>query len=412
MVMDSLRYWCTAYNVDGFRFDLGVTLGREGHGFDPGSGFFDAIRQDPVLSTRKLISEPWDIGPDGYQVGNHPPGFAEWNDKYRDGVRRFWRGDAGMRPDLAARLTGSAELFNRRFRKPWASVNFVASHDGFTLADVTAYEHKHNEANQEGNNDGHNENCSANWGVEGPAADPAIVGTRERVARAMIATTLLSLGTPMLLGGDEFGRTQRGNNNAYCQDNEISWIDWDQANSPRGRALTEYVARVVALRKNYPVLRETRFLYGDREVLPGLYDVSWFDERGTALAIEAWQDPEGRALTLRRAGPGLTGETDVILMMFNGSSQPLDFTPPAPHLEWNVLLDSAAPEVPRRPLVGSEIAVAAHSVVVMLAQPTGDADWQAVWMAGAHQGPRLLTALPPDPGTMTPRHPPDTDATH
>jgi glycogen operon protein len=216
----------------------------------------------------------------------------------------------------------------------------------------------------------------------------------------------------MLLGGDEFGRTQRGNNNAYCQDNEISWIDWDQANSPRGRALTEYVARVVALRKNYPVLRETRFLYGDREVLPGLYDVSWFDERGTALAIEAWQDPEGRALTLRRAGPGLTGETDVILMMFNGSSQPLDFAPPAPHLEWNVLLDSAAPEVPRRPLVGSEIAVAGHSVVVMLAQPTGDADWQAVWMAGAHQGPRLLTALPPDPGTMTPRHPPDTDATH
>lgn len=168
MVMDSLRYWwCTAFNIDGFRFDLDVALGREGHGFDPGSCFFDAIRQDPILSTRKLISEPWDIGPDGYQVSNHSPGFAEWNDKYRDGVRRFWRGDSGMRPDLAARLTGSAEFFNRRFRKPWTLVNFVASHDGFTLADVTAYSHKHNDVNQEGNNDGHNENCSANWDVEG-----------------------------------------------------------------------------------------------------------------------------------------------------------------------------------------------------------------------------------------------------
>ncbi len=172
MVMDSLRYWSTKFNIDGFRFDLGVTLGREQHGFDPGSGFFDALRQDPILSQRKLISEPWDIGPGGYQLGNHPPGFAEWNDRFRDTVRRFWRGDAGLRPDLAARLTGSADLFNRRFRKPWASVNFVTSHDGFTLADVTAYEHKHNEANREDNNDGHNENCSRNWGVEGPTDDP------------------------------------------------------------------------------------------------------------------------------------------------------------------------------------------------------------------------------------------------
>jgi glycogen operon protein len=317
-----------------------------------------------------------------------------------------------MRPDLAARLTGSAELFNRRFRKPWASLNFVASHDGFPLADVTAYEHKHNELNMEGNNDGHNENCSANWGVEGPSVDPRINETRGRVARSLIATTLLSLGTPMLLGGDEFGRTQRGNNNAYCQDNETSWIDWDQAQTPEGKALTEYVARVVALRKKYPVLREPRFLYGDREVLPGLYDVSWFDERGTALAIEAWQDPEGRALTLRRAGPGLSGDTDVILLMLNASSHTLTFAPPPPHLEWNVLLDSADPDAPQRPLIGSEIEVAAHSIVVLLAQPTGDADWQAVWMAGAHQGPRLLTALPPDPGTMVPRQPPDTDSQH
>jgi isoamylase len=403
MVMDSLRYWATAFNVDGFRFDLGVTLGREGHGFDPGSGFFDAIRQDPILNTRKMISEPWDIGPDGYQVGNHPPGFAEWNDKFRDGVRRFWRGDAGVRPDLAARLTGSAELFHRRFRKPWASVNFVASHDGFTLVDVTSYEQKHNEANQEGNNDGHNENCSANWGVEGPTDDPEILETRGRVARALIATNLLSLGTPMLLGGDEFGRTQLGNNNAYCQDNEISWMDWSLAESPAGRTMTEFVARVIALRKNYPILREMRFLHGDREVLPGLYDVSWFDERGAALTIDAWQDPEGRALTLRRAGPGHNGEVDVILIMMNGSAQALTFTPPAPHLEWNVLMDSAAPDGLQYPLIGGELEIQAHSVAVLLAQPTGDADWQAVWMAGAHEGPRLLTALPPDPGTIGPR---------
>ncbi|CAH2793361.1 MAG: Limit dextrin alpha-1,6-maltotetraose-hydrolase (EC [uncultured Caballeronia sp.] len=345
MVMDSLRYWATAFNIDGFRFDLGVTLGREGHGFDPGSGFFDAIRQDPILNTRKMISEPWNIGPDGYQVGNHPPGFAEWNDKFRDGVRSFWRGDASVRPDLAARLTGSAESFHRRMRKPWASVNFVASHDGFTLADVTSYEQKHNEVNQEGNNDGHNENCSANWGVEGPTDDhPAILETRGRVARALIA-----------------------------------------------------------LRKNYPLLREMRFLQSDREVLPGLYDISWFDERGAALTIDAWQDPEGRALTLCRAGPGLNGEVDVILIMMNGSAQVLTFCPPAPHLEWNVLMDSAAPDALQYPLIGVELDVQAHSVVVLLAQPTGDADWQAVWMAGAHERPRLLTALPPNLGTIRPR---------
>src|SRR3984957_177020 len=341
MVMDSLRYWSTAFNIDGFRFDLGVTLGREQHGFDPGSGFFDALRQDPILSQRKLISEPWDIGPGGYQLGNHPPGSGEGNDRFRDTVRRFWRGDAGLRPDLAARLTGSADLFNRRFRKPWASVNFVASHDGFTVADIVSYEQKHNEANNENNNDGHNENCSSNWGVEGPTDDPAILETRARVARSLMATLFMALGTPMLLAGDEACRTQNGNNNAYCQDNESSWIDWERAGSEEGRRMTEFVARVITLRKQHPLLRETRFLFGDREVLPGLYDIGWFDERGFPLTIEAWQDPEGRALTLRRAGPGLDGETEVLLMMMNGSSEALSFSAPAPHLEWNVLMDSA-----------------------------------------------------------------------
>ncbi|CAG4907823.1 glycogen debranching protein GlgX [Paraburkholderia saeva] len=398
MVMDSLRYWSTAFNIDGFRFDLGVTLGREYAGFDPGSGFFDAIRQDPVLSQRKLISEPWDIGPGGYQLGNHPPGFSEWNDRFRDTVRRFWRGDAGLRPDLAARLTGSADLFNRRSRKPWASVNFVASHDGFTLADLTAYEHKHNEANTEGNNDGHNENCSRNWGVEGPTDDPAIIETRARVARSMVATLFTALGTPLFLAGDEFGRTQQGNNNAYCQDNEISWLDWERATLPSGARMTEFVSRVIALRKAHPLLRETRFLFGDHEVLPGLYDIGWFDERGEPLTIEAWQDPQGRALTLRRAGPDLNGQTEVLLMMLNASSEALMFAPPPPHLEWNVLLDTARPEAPSHPLATPTLEVAAHALVVVGALPVGDADWQAGWRAGAQYGPRLLTALPPDPG--------------
>ena len=237
MVMDSLRYWVTQFHVDGFRFDLGVTLGREPHGFDPGAGFFDALRQDPVLSRVKLISEPWDIGPGGYQLGHHPPGFAEWNDRFRDGIRRYWRGDTGQRGEFAARLAGSSDLFDRRARRPWASVNYAASHDGYTLADVVSYVEKHNEANGEDNRDGHSENYSANWGAEGPTDDPAINETRARVQRAMLATVFFSHGTPMLLAGDEFGRTQHGNNNAYCQDNEISWLDWKQARiAARARA--------------------------------------------------------------------------------------------------------------------------------------------------------------------------------
>src|SRR5215470_5705608 len=255
MVMDSLRYWVNSFHIDGFRFDLGVTLGREAHGFDPGSGFFDALRQDPVLTRVKLISEPWDLGPGGYQLGQHPPGFAEWNDRFRDGVRRYWRGDPGQRADVAARLAGSSDLFDRQARRPWASINFVTSHDGFTLADLVSYAERHNEANGEDNNDGHPENHSANWGVEGPTDDPTILDTRARVQRALLATLLLAQGTPMLLGGDEFGRTQRGNNNAYCQDNEISWFDWRQAASDEGRRLTAFVQRLVALRHRHAVLR-------------------------------------------------------------------------------------------------------------------------------------------------------------
>ena len=297
MVMDSLRYWVTEYRIDGFRFDLGTILGREGTGFDPGSGFFDAIRQDPVLSRVKLISEPWDIGPGGYQLGNHPPGFAEWNDRFRDGVRRFWRGDSGMRAELAARLTGSAELFDRRRRRPWASVNFVASHDGFTLRDTVTYEEKHNEANGEDNRDGHGDNHSRNWGEEGETDDPAIRATRLAVLRAMLVTVFASAGTPMLLAGDEMLRTQGGNNNAYNQDNETSWVDWALAATPEAEALRRFTARLIALRQRLPPLRPATFVHGATELRPGLNDI--------CLVRSAWKADDPRGLERDRgAHPG------------------------------------------------------------------------------------------------------------
>src|SRR5665213_1169312 len=301
LVMDSLRYWVTEYHVDGFRFDLGVTLGREHEGFDPGSGFFDALRQDPILAKMKLISEPWDIGPGGYQLGRHPAGFAEWNDRYRDGLRRFWRGDPGQRPDFAARLAGSGDLFDRMARRPWASVNYAASHDGFTLADVTSYAERHNEANGEDNRDGHGDNCSANWGIEGPSDDPAIMTIRARLQRAMLATLMFTLGTPMLLAGDEFGRTQQGNNNAYCQDNDVSWIDWTQAHSAEGTALAAFTTRVIGLRKRYSILRCRNYLYGKEETARGVLDMAWFDEQGGTISPEEWNNPEERCLVLRRS---------------------------------------------------------------------------------------------------------------
>jgi glycogen operon protein len=368
MVMDSLRYWVEQYHVDGFRFDLGTILGREGTGFDPGSGFFDAIRQDPVLSRVKLISEPWDIGPGGYQVGNHPPGFAEWNDRYRDGVRRFWRGDSGMRSDLAARLTGSAELFDRRRRRPWASVNFLASHDGYTLHDLTTYEQRHNEANGEENRDGHSDNHSNNWGIEGETDDPAINQTRAAVARAMLATLFASAGTPMLLGGDEMARTQGGNNNAYCQDNEISWFDWARATTAEAQSLQRFTARLIALRHRLPPLRPAVFLHGGAEVRPGLKDIAWYDQHGHAMTPEAWDEPEARTLTLRRATAAPDGSADVTLLLLNADSAVHDFLLPQPLLDWCVVLDSADPEAEEYPVNGESVPVAAHSVVLLAAR--------------------------------------------
>jgi isoamylase len=372
MVLDSLRYWATSYRVDGFRFDLGVTLGREGTGFDPGSGFFDAILQDPLLSQLKLISEPWDLGPGGYQLGKHPPPFAEWNDQFRDDVRRFWRGDVAQRSALAARLSGSAELFNHRWRKPWASVNFVAAHDGFTLRDIVSYAEKHNEANKENGNDGNSENHSANWGVEGPTDDPEINALRGKVSRAMLATLFLAQGTPMLLGGDEFGRTQSGNNNAYCQDNEISWLDWTLPGTPEGRQLCDFVGRLTQVRRDFVTLQAGRFLNGDAEVLKDVHEVDWFDERGQPLLPDDWQNPEGRALVMRRAcrseggqvGEGAQAEAEITLLFINGDLNPITCQVPLPAAGWHCLLDSAKPGQPCNAVEHGELVVEGKSVVL------------------------------------------------
>jgi glycogen operon protein len=366
MVADSLRYWAESFRVDGFRFDLGVTLGRDGdNGFNPRSGFFDVLRQDPVLNQLKLISEPWDIGPGGYQLGNHPPGFAEWNDKFRDVSRRFWRGDEGMRGEFANRIAGSADLFDRRARRPWASVNFITAHDGQPLADVVQYEGKHNEANGEDNRDGHDENYSRNWGAEGPSEDEGITEIRARVSRSMLTTLILSLGTPMLLGGDEFGRSQGGNNNAYAQDNEISWLDWGQLESEQGTDLADYVRRLTAIRRAYAVVGAGSFLHGDVEVEQGLLDIDWFDERGEGLSDEDWQNAAGKALVMRRVHRREDGEIEAVTMLMNASSEPMTFRFPPPQLERLLVLDSADPKAPERQVEG-EVEVQAHAVVLVV----------------------------------------------
>ncbi|MFG1224246.1 glycogen debranching protein GlgX [Xanthobacter wiegelii] len=370
MVMDSLRYWVTHYRIDGFRFDLGVTLGREEYGFDPGSGFFDVLRQDPVLSRVKLISEPWDIGPGGYQLGHHPPGFAEWNDRFRDNVRRFWRGDAGQRAELAARLSGSGDIFDRRARRPWASVNFIASHDGFTLKDIVSYSERHNAANGEDNRDGHSGNYSANWGAEGPTDNPEIRERRARLERAMLATVFLALGTPMLLAGDEFGRTQNGNNNAYCQDNETSWIDWSLLEGPDGQILSDFVAALAKARHDYPLLRCRSFLYGDRELAPGITDIAWFDEKAGTPSPDDWNAAEARLLTLRRAAHGDDGTICVMTLMLNATHEPRNFRipPPTPVI---LMIDSANPGAPEMLVESEEVEVAPQSLVLLRGRIAG-----------------------------------------
>jgi isoamylase len=377
MVTDSLRYWVTEMHVDGFRFDLGTILAREWYGFDEGGGFLDSCLQDPILSNVKLIAEPWDIGPGGYQVGGFPPGWAEWNDKFRDTVRAYWRGDEGKLPDLATRLAASADCFNRRGRKPWASVNFITAHDGFTLEDLVSYNDKHNEANGEDNRDGHSNNYSWNCGLEGPTDDPDILELRDKQKRNLLATLLLSQGTPMLLSGDEFGRTQQGNNNAYCQDNEISWVDWEI--DEYGRALIDFVRRLIGIRSAMAILRRNRFLTGEYNPDLDVSDVRWLTPAGTDMAGEQWGDGNARCLGMlldgRAQATGIKRPSldATALLVLNAYEDVVNFTLPevAGGRTWRRLIDSSSPQTDGAPEfeVGDEYGVEGRSVALFVLEP-------------------------------------------
>lgn len=333
MVMDSLRYWVEVMEVDGFRFDLGTILGREPHGFDPRGGFFDAIGQDPVLRKVKLVGEPWDIGPGGYQVGSFPPGWAEWNDKYRDTVRAYWKGEEGIIRDLAARVTGSGDIYDQRGRRPWAGVNFLTAHDGFTLNDLVSYNDKHNEPNGEDNKDGHGHNLSFNYGTEGPTEDEGIIAVRERQKRNLLATLLLSHGTPMLLSGDEHGHSNRGNNNVYAQDNDTAWMRWDEITA-RDEALASFVKRVIALRTEHPIFRRASFRDG--------CVLRWVNPAGGDQQEEHWDDPGVLAIGLLMHRPDVEAGGDEALILFNAFDGEVVFKIPARVKpgSWAVVLDT------------------------------------------------------------------------
>jgi isoamylase len=374
MVADSLRYWATEMRVDGFRFDLATILAREPYGFDEGGGFLDSCRQDPVLSSVKLIAEPWDLGPGGYQVGQFPPGWAEWNDKFRGTVRSFWRGDELQTRRLARRLSGSGDVFNRRGRRPWASVNFVTAHDGFCLHDLVSYNERHNEANGEGNRDGDQNNHSCNYGHEGPTTDPAIRELRERQKRNMLATLLFSQGTPMILAGDELGRTQAGNNNTYPQDNELNWLRWEI--DPAGAELLEFTRRVVALRRAYPILRRGRFLLGEYNEELGVKDLTWLTPAGDEMQQAHWDDPRARCFGMLldgRAQPtGIRqrGGDATLLLIVNAHHDVVVFTlPGVPEgrywqrlIDTNVPLDASLPEFD----VGAQYEVTGRSLLLFV----------------------------------------------
>jgi len=346
MVTDSLRYWATEMHVDGFRFDLATILGRYRDGFDERHSFLVACRQDPILRQLKMIAEPWDCGPSGYQVGNFPPGWVEWNDRFRDTVRAFWKGDDGQLADFAGRMTASGEMFNHRGRRPYSSVNFITAHDGFTLHDLVSYNDKHNEANDENNQDGSNNNLSWNHGVEGPTDDPEINALRLRQMRNFFATLLLAQGTPMIVAGDEFARTQHGNNNAYCQDSEIGWVNWDLDDD--GKALLKFVKRLIKLRLAYPILRRGRFLVGDYNEDIGVKDVTWLAPDGNEMSTEQWQDSNGRCLGMlmdgraQETGIRRAGADATLLLVVNAHHDMVNFRlPPVPEGEfWTCLLDT------------------------------------------------------------------------
>ncbi|MER7310019.1 glycogen debranching protein GlgX [Streptomyces griseoluteus] len=384
LIMDSLRYWVTEMHVDGFRFDLAATLARQFHEVDRLSAFFDLIQQDPVISRVKLIAEPWDLGEGGYQVGNFPQLWSEWNGKYRDAVRDFWRAEPGSLGEFASRLTGSSDLYQASRRRPRASVNFVTAHDGFTLRDLVSYNDKHNEANGEGNRDGESDNRSWNCGAEGDTDDPAVLELRARQQRNLLATLLLSQGIPMLGHGDELGRTQRGNNNAYCQDNEISWIDWDLTDEQR--ALVDFTRRLIGLRAEHPVLRRRRFFRGETETRKKqpLPDLIWLRPDAREMTDQDWRRGDahsvgvflnGDAIAERDAYGGRVVD-DSFLLLLNGFWEPVDFRLPAASYgeRWTTLIDTADPEgVPdeRERKAGTRLRVESRSLI-LLSRPSRD----------------------------------------
>ncbi len=367
LIMDSLRYWTCEMHVDGFRFDLAAALARELHDVDRLAAFFDIIQQDPVISRAKLIAEPWDLGQGGYMVGNFPPLWSEWNGRYRDGVRDYWRGAEATLGEFAYRFTGSSDLYGSSGRRPSASINFITAHDGFTLADLVTYEHKHNEANGEENRDGDDHNRAWNSGAEGPTDDPLVLTYRARRVRSMLATLMLSQGVPMLLAGDEMGRTQQGNNNAYCQDNEISWVDWERADT----RLLEFSRQLSALRRRHPTFRRRRFFEGQFVRGNGHHDIAWHTPAGRRMTDHDWQVGYARSLTVFLNGQGITslgprGERvtdDDFVIMFNANREDMPFTMPIDLREgaWERVLDTAADDTAAS--AGACVDTTAHVVV-------------------------------------------------
>jgi isoamylase len=376
LVMDSLRYWINDMHVDGFRFDLASTLARDQNGVNKLHAFFEIIHQDPVISQVKLIAEPWDIGEGGYQVGNFPVLWAEWNGKYRDEVRRFWKGDEGRIGELAYRLTGSPDLYQTTGRRPYASINFITAHDGFTLNDLVSYNEKHNEANGENNHDGDNNNRSWNCGVEGPTDDPKIQALRAQQRRNFFTTLFLSQGVPMLCAGDEWGRTQKGNNNAYCQDNEISWHNWEW--DSKQKELLEFTKKLIRLRREHPVFRRPKFFQGRRIRGSEIRDVMWFNEGGNEMSDEEWASPLVRCLEVLLSGDTLDvmnfqGEPirdETFLLLFNAYHEPIPFVLPGEEkVEWEMVLDTMEEggflQEPRRLASGDDVEVGGRAVCVL-----------------------------------------------
>lgn len=376
MVMDCLRYWVTVMGVDGFRFDLATVLGRELGGFDRGSGFMDALHQDPTLSAVKFIAEPWDIGPGGYQLGNFPPGWSEWNDRYRDTVRRFWRGDNGMLPDFARRLHGSSDIFEHSGRKPSASINFITSHDGFTLSDLVCYAHKHNELNLEENRDGHSENFSEDYGVEGPTLIFEINEIRKRQRRNFLTTLMMSQGTPMLCSGDEFGRTQHGNNNAYCQDNTLSWLNW-QDTVDNYALLLSFTRNLIAIRKEYPWFWQNRYIH--EADLEG-QSIHWINTAGEIMLPVQWGQHHTKSLGYLIEFKSDQG-VQSLLTLFNAGNSPISFHMPVATTTtgWKILLDTGLSDGVTgvtHVLVQGQYSMLAHTTVVMLALVPANATLQ------------------------------------